>query len=174
MDPVDCSTPGSPVLQYLLEFVQSKTVPGFSSGSDGKASACNVGDPSLIPGSGRSPGEGNGYPLQFFCLENPMDRGAWKGAVCVCVCVSCLVVSESLRQHVLWPARLLCPWNFPDKNTGVGCCFLLQWIFPAQGLNSLQADSLLSEPPGLHIVDTQDIRHKYHRLISLSLLTCNW
>ena len=40
-------------------------------------SACNAGDLGLIPGSGRSPGEGNGNPLQYSCLENPMDRGAW-------------------------------------------------------------------------------------------------
>ena len=50
---------------------------GFPGGSDGKASACNVGDPGSIPGSGRSPGEGNGNPLQDSCLGNPMDRGAW-------------------------------------------------------------------------------------------------
>ena len=49
---------------------------GFPGGSDGKASACNVGDPDLSPGSGRSPGEGKGNLLQY-CLENPMDRGAW-------------------------------------------------------------------------------------------------
>ena len=47
------------------------------SGSDGKASAYNAGNPGLIPGSGRSDGEGNGSPLQYSCLENPMDRGAW-------------------------------------------------------------------------------------------------
>ena len=46
-----------------------------------KESACNVGDSGLIPGSGRSPGEGDGYPLQCSCLENPMDRGAWRAAV---------------------------------------------------------------------------------------------
>ena len=49
----------------------------FPGGSDGKASVCNVGDPGLIPGLGRSPGEGNGHPLQYSCLENPMDGGAW-------------------------------------------------------------------------------------------------
>ena len=54
---------------------------GFPGGSDGKESACNAGDPSLIPGSGRSPGEGNGNPLQYSCLENPMDRGAWWATV---------------------------------------------------------------------------------------------
>ena len=49
---------------------------GFPCCSDSKASAYNVGDPGLIPGSGSSPGEGNGSPLQYSCLENPMDRGA--------------------------------------------------------------------------------------------------
>ena len=45
---------------------------------DSKASAYNVGDPGSIPGSGKSPGEGNGNPLQYSCLRNPMDRGAWR------------------------------------------------------------------------------------------------
>ena len=49
----------------------------FPGGSDGKASVYIVGDPGSIPGSGRSPGEGNGNPLQYCCLENPMDTGAW-------------------------------------------------------------------------------------------------
>ena len=55
---------------------------GFPGGSDGKESACPAGDWSLIPGSGRSPGEGNGCPLQYSCLENSMDRGAWRATVC--------------------------------------------------------------------------------------------
>ena len=46
-----------------------------------KESACNAGDLGSIPGSGRSPGEGNGNPLQYSCLENPMDRGAWRATV---------------------------------------------------------------------------------------------
>ena len=50
---------------------------GFPSSSDGKASACNAGDLGSVPGSGRSPGEGNGNPLQYSCLENSMDREAW-------------------------------------------------------------------------------------------------
>ena len=53
----------------------------FPGGSDGKESACNAGDQGSIPVLGRSPGEGNGYPLQYSCLENPMDRGALQGAV---------------------------------------------------------------------------------------------
>ena len=53
----------------------------FPGGSDSKASVYNAGDPGSIPGLGRSPGEGNGNPLQYYCLENPMDRGAWQAAV---------------------------------------------------------------------------------------------
>ena len=53
----------------------------FPGGSDGKASVYNAGDPGLSPGLGRSLGEGNGNPLQYYYLENPMERGAWKAAV---------------------------------------------------------------------------------------------
>ena len=49
----------------------------FPGGSDDKASVYNTEDLGSIPGLGRSPGEGNGNPLQYYCLENPMDRGAW-------------------------------------------------------------------------------------------------
>ena len=55
----------------------TKDYMGFPSGSDSKVSVCNAGDPGLIPGLGRSPGEGNGNPLQYSCLENPMDGEAW-------------------------------------------------------------------------------------------------
>ena len=54
---------------------------GFPRSSVGKESACNAGDLGLIPGLGISPGEGNGNPLQYSCLENPMDRGAWWATV---------------------------------------------------------------------------------------------
>ena len=61
-----------------LSFGDNKAIPlGFSGSSDGKEFACNVGDLGSIPGLGRSSGEGNGYPPQYSCLENPMDRGAW-------------------------------------------------------------------------------------------------
>ena len=54
---------------------------GFPGGSDGKESACGAGDERSIPGSGRSSGEGNGNPLQYSCLENPMGGGAWQATV---------------------------------------------------------------------------------------------
>ena len=54
---------------------------GFPGGSDGKESACNVGNMGLIPGLGRSPGEGHGNPPLYSCLENPMDRGTWQATI---------------------------------------------------------------------------------------------
>ena len=60
--------------QFDLYFSDLRDFPG---GSDDKVFACNAGDPDSIPGLGRSPGEGNGNPLRYSCLENPMERGAW-------------------------------------------------------------------------------------------------
>ena len=59
-----------------MEYYSAIKRNSFPGGSDGKASACNAGDPGLIPGLGRSPGEGNDNPLQHSYLENPVDRGA--------------------------------------------------------------------------------------------------
>ena len=64
------------VVLYILIILK-----GFPGGSDGKESACNTGHPGSIPGLGRLPGEGNGYPLQYSCLENSIDRGAWQATV---------------------------------------------------------------------------------------------
>ena len=60
---------------------KSKFLLGFPGVSDGKASACSVGGLGSIPGLGRSPGEENGYPLQYSCLEDPMGRRAWRAAI---------------------------------------------------------------------------------------------
>ena len=99
---------------------------GFPSGLDSKESDCNVGNLSSVPGSGRSPGEGNGNPLQYSCLENPMDRGAWRatvhrvtesdatdGTLRHSVQFSRSVMSNSLRPHRLQHARLPCPSPTP-------------------------------------------------------------
>ena len=64
-------------ISFFVLFRSSFNWLGFPGGSDGKASAWNAGDQGSIPGSGRSPGEGNGNPLQHSYLENPMDEGAW-------------------------------------------------------------------------------------------------
>ena len=68
---------------YMCQDIYRKifNVVGFPGGSDGKESACIAGDLNLIPGLGRSPGEGNGYPLQYSHLENSRDRAAWQATV---------------------------------------------------------------------------------------------
>ena len=60
-----------------ISILKDYSLSGFPGGSEVKVSACSTGDPGSIPGSGRSPGEGNGNPLQYSCLENPTDGGAW-------------------------------------------------------------------------------------------------
>ena len=107
-------------------------------------------------------GKDNSNPLQYSCLENPRGRGAWWPSVhrvakswtwlkqlCThgsdwefycssflsALCVVTSVVSNSLQPYGLKPSRLLCPWNSPGKNTGVGCHSFLQGIFPTQGSN---------------------------------------
>ena len=118
---------------------------GFPGGSDSKASACSAGDPGSIPGSGRSPGEGNGNPLQDSCLENPMDREAWWATVHG-VAKSWTRLNDftftlgsaqqgPLRQAIMYdynesecrtvmsdplrPHGLYSSWNPPGQNTGV-------------------------------------------------------
>ena len=65
----------------IVLFLLSNRILGFPGSSDGKETACSAGDLGSIPGVGRSPGEGNGNPLQYSGLENPTDRGAWRAAV---------------------------------------------------------------------------------------------
>ena len=76
-DPMDCSLPGS----SLHGILQADALTSEPPGKRLPASAWHVGDLGSVPGSGRSPGEGNGNPLQYSCLEKPMDRGAWWAAV---------------------------------------------------------------------------------------------
>ena len=71
---------GSKITQTVTAAMKLKDA-CFPGGAEVKASACSMGDLGLIPGSGRSPGEGNGKLLQYFCLENPMDGGAWWATV---------------------------------------------------------------------------------------------
>ena len=81
---------------------------GFPHSSVGKESACNAGDPGLIPGSERSPGEGNGNPLQYSCLENPMDRGAWQATVHAVVRVRHDLVTKQQQSLACLSGPRLC------------------------------------------------------------------
>ena len=74
---------------------------GFLGGSDGKEPVCNAGDPGSIPESGRCPGEGNGNPLQYPCLENSMDRGAWQATVHVATKSQTLLRNTQIYKETL-------------------------------------------------------------------------
>ena len=100
------------------------------------------------------PTQGSRFPtLQVDNLPSELPEKPHKWELKKSKSESCSVVSDSLWPHGLYPARLLCPWNFPGKNIGVGCHFLLQGIFLTQDLNpggspASRADSLPSEPSG--------------------------
>ena len=118
------------VSPYVCQLVLSLTLPpwGFPGGSEGKASACNTGDPGSIPGSGRSPGEGNGNPLQYSCLGNPMDGGTWWATV--------HGVTESQMQlsdiTFTLPAVCLLLSTFSSADpTPLVNVFHLDWPFPS-------------------------------------------
>ena len=118
---------------------------GFPGGSDSKESACNEGDQSSITGSGRSPGEGNGNPLQYSCLENFMNCMVhdvakswhdWETLTftfhAVCLVAQCPNLCDPMDCS---PPGSSVHEDSPSQNTGVGCHALLQGIFPTQGLN---------------------------------------
>ena len=96
----------------------------FPGGSDGKASACNVGDRGSIPGLGRSPGEGNGNPLQYSCLENPMEGGAWWATVHG-VAKSRTGLSDFTSQHLIGSASSKVGFSWAQSTSYV---FLILWI----------------------------------------------
>ena len=119
---------------------------------DNKESACSAGDISLFPGWGRSPGEGNGNPLQYSWLKNSMGRRAWQATVHGVakrydwvpntftineIQLSWLVVwslsrVRLLQTHGLVTCQVPLSMDFPGRNTGVGCHFLPHGIFPIQ------------------------------------------
>ena len=104
---------------------------GFPGGSDGEDSACNLSDPGSIPGLGRFPGKGNGYPLQCSCLENSMDRGAWQatvpgvatnhtwltlGLVSPYCPIQVVLLSQRLTSPPQWPSTYLTISPFPQRD----------------------------------------------------------
>ena len=112
-----------------------------------------------IPGLGRSPEGRHGNPLQYPCLESPMDRGPWWAIVPRAAnSQTCL---KQLSVHV-------CLWDYPGRNTGMSCCALLQGIFPTQGLHlhllgllHWQEFFLLLAPPGNLSTHTLMRTHKH-------------
>ena len=84
----------------------------------------------------------NCFPIYYHC------KTVYSSKMSYAAVLSNSIMSNSLPPHGLWPVRLLCPWHFPVKNTGVVCHFFLQGIFPTQGsnLSLLQVDAFPSEP----------------------------
>ena len=139
--------------------------PGFPGGSDGKESACNVGDLGSIPGPGRSLGKGNGNPFQYSCLENPMNRGAWLATVHG-VRKSQTRLSETFtftlrspkRQALeLWPQNVTVLWDKNVKeiirlNWGCNAIWGLPWWLPMQQtlIRSLGGEDPLKKEEATH------------------------
>ena len=117
-------------------FRNTYTYIGFSGGLDGKESACNAGDTGSIPGSGRSPGEENGNPLQYSCLENPMGRGVWQATV-LGVAKSWTQLSDHTHTHT----------HTLEEGMATHSS-VLAWQIPWTG-----------EPGGLQSIVMQRVRH---------------
>ena len=136
---------------------------GFPHSSTGKESTCNEGDPGLIPGLGRSAGEGIGYRLQYSGLENSMD--------CIVHRVAKTRTWLSDWSDLIWlyPARLLCPWGFSRQEYWSGLPCPLPGGSSQPGIkprsSTLLVESLLFEPPG---------KSKNTRVGNLSLLQGNF
>ena len=112
----------------------------FPGGSDDKEYTCNVGDLDLIPGLRRSPGEGHGNPLQYSCLGNLVERGAFSS-----VQFSCSVVSHSLWPHGLQQTRPPCP--SPTPGVYSSSCPLSQWCHPTISSSVVPFSSRLQSFP---------------------------
>ena len=89
---------------------------GFPGGSDSKESACNAGDPGSIPGVGRSPGEGNGKPLEYSSLENPMDSGAWWATIRAVTKSRTRLSKEHFHFHFMIELKLCCLPSCHEKK----------------------------------------------------------
>ena len=113
---------------YLASLLCCMGLPQWHSGKESTCNAGDTGDASSMSGLGRCPSGGNGNPLQYSCLENPMDRGDWQGTVRGVAkesdSVACFMNSQSLHQH---PPRghilsVFCRVSLPVPSGGCDCC----------------------------------------------------
>ena len=150
---MDCSTPGFPVLHYLPEFAQTRASLVPIVVKNQPVNAGDVRDTISIPGSGRSPGEGNDNPLQYSCLKNPMDRGAWWATIHG-VSKSQAWLKDLARMHAHWvndaiqPSHPLPPPSPPAFNLSQHQG-LFQWVG-----SSHQVAKVVE--PQLHHQDSQE------------------
>ena len=137
----------STFFQLAMKLMKSDMLPiygDFPGGSDGKVSVYNVGDLSSIPRSGRSPGEGSGNPLQYYCLENPMDRGAWWATVHG-VTKSRTQLSNSTFQYMETTKVFIDKWMFKENVLSILLLFSrCVWLFAIPWTVAHQAPLYLS------------------------------
>ena len=139
-------SPGELILFHNINYHLYLTYKGFPGGSAGKENAWNAGDPGSIPGLGRSPGEENGNPLQYSCLENFMDRGAQWATVCKATKSQTHWVSLSTNQktvHTLQPSPKTLPiktslWKPLKSSVFLSKSCPFSWCGPAMNLSLLQ------------------------------------
>ena len=136
---------GNPLQEDIANFssLLPTVVPmGFPGGSDGKESACNVGDPGSIPGSGRSPGEGNDSLLQYSCLDNSVDRAAWQATVYGSKKVGhdwvtntsfSLFFPPLSSAHILQLYMMPCLQCSPSVSQFLNCAHLSSFLEPSNG-----------------------------------------
>ena len=108
---LQCSHPRS-----VFIFIHIFPYLGLPCSSNGKESACDARDQGLIPGSGRSSGEGNGNPLQYSCLGNSMDRGAWQATVHGVTKSRTRLSNQHFLRVWQWPNRSLPSWNWHSRG----------------------------------------------------------
>ena len=142
---------------------------GFPHRSVSKESACNAGDAGSIPGLGRSPGEGNGNPLQYSCLENPIDRGAWRATVHGVAKSRTWLTTELLLRSLCFLRGL------PGSASGKETCLPEQetqetWV-PSLGQEDPYSSILAwripwtEEPGGLQSIGLQRVGHDWSHLV---------
>ena len=148
---------------------------GFPGGSEVKASACSAGDPGSIPDSGRSPGEGNGNPLQYSCLENPIDGGAQQATV------HCVTKSRTRLSNFTFTFRLLqMDHSVNPQDFRIKPCHPL-WItillrsslcFATESWQTLTAWSWVTNVPGdLSQVLSDPLSHKVKHALKYFIIT---
>ena len=125
--------------------VGNRRLPG---GSGGKESVCRVGGPGSIPGLGSSPGEGDGHPLQCSCLENPMDRGAWRAIGCDWAALTFRWGSQEKPMRLRWPL-IRHPREMKGQTLLPGWqrCFYTwryKWGLPSTGRDTQASERLMN------------------------------
>ena len=138
-------------IHVLLQMALFHSFYSFPDSSVGKESACNAEDPGSIPRSGRSPWEGNGNPLQYSCLENPMDRGAWQATVHGVARVGHDLATLLLLLVFHWgfPREVACNAGDPSLIPGLGSS-PLEWIdYPLQYSWASLVAKMVNNPPAM-------------------------